>query len=261
MKKYYNYIMILENLLLTETTSGFTTPSGIDSIIVNYFNNLGWYGNLILLAISLLIATIFGGIIGFQRETNGHPAGFRTHILICLGSALIMIISIYGIPGSTSRDPMRLAAAGVTGVTFLGAGSIVKNGVNIKGLTTAASIWVTMAIGMTCGAGYFVIGLIATIFTMLCLISFQNIENKIKKGFINVSIMTYEDEPIMADLLETLKKYNINYSNIKSFVTKYNGKDALKITFTCKTKNEDLINSFINEFKNKNKPLSIKIIK
>ena len=61
--------MVLENILLTETSSGFTTPTGIDSIIVNFFNNLGWYGNLILLVISLLIATIFGGIIGFQRET------------------------------------------------------------------------------------------------------------------------------------------------------------------------------------------------
>ena len=118
--------------ILSAANGAFDTPSGLDSIIINYFNSLGWWGNLILIVLSLVLATAFGGIIGYQREINGHSAGFRTHILISLGSALIMVLSIYGVPGEATRDPMRLAAAGVTGISFLGAGCIIKNGVVVE---------------------------------------------------------------------------------------------------------------------------------
>ena len=248
-------------LILTSSSSAFSTPQSIDSLIVNYFNNLGWWGNLILLACSLLLATILGGLVGYQREVSGHAAGFRTHILISLGSALIMIISIYGIPSETTRDPMRLAAAGVTGMGFLGAGSIIKNGVTVKGLTTAASIWVTMAIGMATGAGYFVLSIITTIITLLCLISFQKFEDWTSEKLTNILIIVEENSNYMSDLINLLNKYNIQYRPFDTTLAVLNDKKVLRIVFTCKQKNSSKINEFIEEFKKTVNPISITVLK
>lgn len=259
MKKYYNLDML--NLLVGDTTSAFNTPEGIDSIIINFFNNLGWWGNLILIGLSLIIATIFGGLIGFQRELSGHAAGFRTHILISLGSALIMVLSIYGIPEVATRDPMRLAAAGVTGIGFLGAGSIIKNGVTVKGLTTAASIWVTMAIGMATGAGYFIISLITTIITLICLVSFQKFETWTSKKITNILIVIEENKNFMTDLINILNKYGIQYRAFDTTSTELDNKKVLRIAFTCRHKNDEKMQQFINEFKEKVNPISIAILK
>ncbi|HBS10167.1 MAG TPA: hypothetical protein DEA28_00265 [Firmicutes bacterium] len=248
-----NYINILSD--------GFNTPEGIDTLIINFFNNLGWWGNLILIMLSLILATIFGGILGYQREVSGHAAGFRTHILISLGSALIMIISIYGIPGNSNRDPMRLAAAGVTGIGFLGAGSIIKNGVSIKGLTTAASIWVTMAIGMAAGSGYFVISLFTVIISILCLVSFQKFETWFSKNNTNILIVIEEDKPLMKELISLLDKYDISYKSFDTSITDLENKKVLRVVFKCTDKKDGSIQAFIEEFKENVKPISISILK
>lgn len=248
-----NYLNILAD--------SFKTPEGIDTLIINYFNGLGWWGNLILIFISLILATIFGGVIGYQREISGHAAGFRTHILISLGSALIMVISIYGVPGTATRDPMRLAAAGVTGIGFLGAGSIIKNGVTVKGLTTAASIWVTMAIGMGTGSGYFVISFITSCIALACLVSFQKVENWSSKNNTNVLIVVDENEPIMKDLLALLDKYDINYKSFDTSIAEMDGSKVLRIAFKCNDKKDGSIQAFIEEFKEIKKPISITILK
>ncbi len=251
---------MLMNSFLTLTENGsFNTPIGLDTLIINFFNNLGWYGNLILILLSLLLATIFGGILGYQREINGHDAGFRTHILISLGSALIMIISLYGVPGEITRDPMRLAAAGVTGMGFLGAGTIIKNGITVKGLTTAATIWVTMAIGMASGAGYFIIALISTLIALICLVSFQKIEKLANRKFEYIEIVVEEDKSFMKDLLNLLRKYEIRYTNLTvlSVDEDNDGKKEVKIVFKCRTTNKVLVNAFIEEFKNIVNPVYI----
>lgn len=109
------------------------------------------------IAFRLFLACIFGGIVGFERERNDSTAGFRTHILVSLGSALVMIISMYGFSDFTSvnKDPARLAAQVVSGIGFLGAGTILRDKTSIKGLTTAASLWVVAAIGLATGAGFY----------------------------------------------------------------------------------------------------------
>ena len=108
------------------------------------------------IALRLLLACVFGGIVGFQRERHDSPAGFRTYILVSLGSALIMVLSMYGFSDFTSTgDPARLAAQVVSGIGFLGAGTILRDGVSVKGLTTAASLWVVSAIGLAAGAGFY----------------------------------------------------------------------------------------------------------
>jgi putative Mg2+ transporter-C (MgtC) family protein len=113
--------------------------------------------------IRLLVASALGGLIGAEREIHGHPAGIRTHMLVALGAAVFTVLSVHGFgqgPGSTV-DPTRIAAQIVTGIGFLGAGAILKDGIVIRGLTTAASLWATAAVGLATGAGEYVIAGVA----------------------------------------------------------------------------------------------------
>jgi putative Mg2+ transporter-C (MgtC) family protein len=112
------------------------------------------------LAVRILVAAGLGLAIGFEREIHGHPAGLRTHMLVALGSALFTVLSIHGFtgePGAGPVDPTRIAAQIVSGIGFLGAGAILKDGIVIRGLTTAASLWATSAVGMAAGAGEYAI--------------------------------------------------------------------------------------------------------
>jgi putative Mg2+ transporter-C (MgtC) family protein len=116
------------------------------------------------LSVRLLVAAVLGLAIGFEREIHGHPAGLRTHMLVALGSALFTVLSIRGFlgePGAAPVDPTRIAAQIVSGIGFLGAGAILKDGIVIRGLTTAASLWATSAVGMAAGAGEYAIGTVA----------------------------------------------------------------------------------------------------
>ncbi|HUS88808.1 MAG TPA: MgtC/SapB family protein [Desulfosporosinus sp.] len=123
------------------------------------------------IALRLFLACVFGGIVGFERERNDSPAGFRTHILVSLGSALVMVLSMYGFNdfNSVNKDPARLAAQVVSGIGFLGAGTILRDKTSIKGLTTAASLWVVAAIGLAAGAGFYFSALFVTTLVFLTL--------------------------------------------------------------------------------------------
>jgi len=117
----------------------------------------------------ILLAAVLGGIIGFQRERANKPAGLRTHVLISMGSALFTVVSILGFTGSV--DPSRVAAGVVTGIGFIGAGVIFRGmrGDKVMGITTAASIWVTAAIGIAAGAGLYIIASSVALVTLLVL--------------------------------------------------------------------------------------------
>lgn len=132
----------------------------------------------------LLLGTLLGGIIGFERQTHGRPAGFRTQLLVCVACVLIMMISeSYYSQGQNSMyariDPTRLAAGAMTGVGFLGAGVILKTGVSIQGLTTAACIWIVSAIGLAIGAGQYVAGIAGFVITFFSLWVLRLFESRI----------------------------------------------------------------------------------
>jgi putative Mg2+ transporter-C (MgtC) family protein len=118
----------------------------------------------------LLLAAFLGAAIGFQREKVHKPAGLRTHILICLGSALFTVVSVLGFSGTV--DPSRVAAGVVTGIGFIGAGVIFRGtrGDKVVGITTAASIWVTAAIGIAAGVGLYAIAVAVAVITVLVLL-------------------------------------------------------------------------------------------
>lgn len=119
------------------------------------------------MVLRLLLATFLGAIIGFQREMSGKEAGLRTTMLICLGSALFTVLSIYAFPGA---DPSHIAASIATGIGFIGAGVILhRSGGEVVGLTSAASIWAAAAIGMAAGAGMYYIAPSATVLVMVIL--------------------------------------------------------------------------------------------
>ncbi|QAY66823.1 MgtC/SapB family protein [Paenibacillus protaetiae] len=131
----------------------------------------------------LLLAVVLGGLIGFEREQSNHAAGLRTNILVCLGSCLLMLLSMYGFSEFVNEtnvrvDPARLASAVVTGVGFLGAGTILFTGKSITGLTTAASLWVVAAIGLSTGAGFYFASISVTLIMLLVLYTFNKLERK-----------------------------------------------------------------------------------
>jgi putative Mg2+ transporter-C (MgtC) family protein len=128
------------------------------------------------LAWRLIAAAVLGAAIGIERERHEHPAGIRTHMLVSIGSAAFTVLSIYSFgPGS---DPGRVAAQIVTGIGFLGAGSILKGGGTIHGLTTAASLWVVAAVGMAAGAGAWGVAIVTTIIVLISLWPLQAIERR-----------------------------------------------------------------------------------
>lgn len=130
----------------------------------------------------ILLAIILGAIIGFEREKYGRPAGLRTHMIVCVASTLAMLVSIYGFGNSSNSDPARLAAQVISGIGFIGAGTIIRGDKDITGITTAATIWICAIIGLACGAGYYFGATITTILVLVILSCFTKIECKLSKG-------------------------------------------------------------------------------
>lgn len=155
----------------------------------------------------LSIACALGAAIGFEREIRDREAGIRTHLLVSLGSALFTIVSAYGFHAFLASgdnivrtDPTRIAAQIVTGIGFLGAGAIIREGLSIRGLTTAATLWVVAAIGMACGAGYYWPAAAATVLTILALwplriLAYRLIE-QIKPEENRLTVELKEGEPL-----------------------------------------------------------------
>jgi putative Mg2+ transporter-C (MgtC) family protein len=136
------------------------------------------------IVVHLSVATLAGALIGYERSYQGRPAGFRTHTLVCIASALLMVLTVYqGMWFNVSSDivridPTRMAQGIMTGIGFLGAGVIVKEGASVRGLTTAASIWITAAIGILAGVGFYFPVVVATLLTLGALSMFRWIENR-----------------------------------------------------------------------------------
>ncbi len=190
------------------------------------------------LVLRLLLGALFGGLIGYERQVHGRPAGFRTHMLVCIASVLIMEVSGYfhflaaQDPSYIRIDPGRIAAGAITGVGFLGAGVIVKSGVTVFGLTTAACLWMVSAIGLALGAGLYRASTAAfglTLFALLVLRYVEKMTARTVFKFLNVSGGEDLDEENIEALL---KERKASVSNVDYEKDSESGEVLLRYTIT-----------------------------
>jgi len=151
-------------------------------------------------------ALAIGAMIGFERTFHGRPAGFRTHALVCIASAVLMIVTVYQNQWMTEvaheairTDPTRMAQGIMTGIGFLGAGVIFKEGLTVRGLTTAASIWVTAAIGILIGIGFWFAALVGAAATLIVLAVFRFIEARLPSEFYAHHMLRFQRDRVMAE--------------------------------------------------------------
>lgn len=182
------------------------------------------------MATRLFLAGILGGFIGYERESHHKAAGLRTHILVSIGSCLIMILSIKiysSVQGLTNADPARLAAQVVSGIGFLGAGSIMKEGLTVKGLTTAASLWVVSGVGLAVGSGYYMGAFMTTSFVFLTLTIIARIEKKDHHTLVTLTITTIDSPGQIGKIASVLGVHCIQIRNVQIFEQQ----DSVKIIF------------------------------
>lgn len=193
---------------------------------------------------NVLVAIVCGSVIGIEREIKNKAAGFRTVVLICLGSAVFTMVSGFG---STSDD--RIAANIITGIGFIGAGVIFKNKVSVQGLTTAAVIWISAGIGMVSGSGYYPFAFTLTVCTLIILTVFSRIEGFLAYHYWTATlVVTFEDTAIenVVELQQVARGYGIRTK--RKTIGKSNGKLTLVMEVSGKRQkiadfNDALVNS------------------
>ena len=199
-------------------------------------------GNLLLCVIAMLLSVILCGAIGIERELRGRSAGLRTHLLVGVGSCMIMIISIYGFPKIVhdgnlyNRDVARLAAQVIAGVGFLGAGAIIHRNSGTKGLTTAATIWIVMAIGLACGSMNFILATGGTILILVFLIVFKKVETRLNKKSPLVVVNAKRNYPVASCVSEIAKNTSCYISDLQIEVTE---DETVEITFLVSSPKKD----------------------
>lgn len=194
----------------------------------------------------LIVALGAGASIGLERTVHGRPAGFRTHALVCLASSVLMLVTVYqvelmqGLPADTLRiDPTRMAQGIMTGIGFLGAGVVMKEGLSIRGLTTAASIWITAAIGILIGIEFYFPAFVATLFTLLVLSLFRWIEGALPSLHYGQISIRFGHNSIMPQrvLTELIEQHGVTCAN-PSYASR-DGGQYFEYVMTIRTRNRD----------------------
>ncbi|MCG2712145.1 MAG: MgtC/SapB family protein [Candidatus Omnitrophica bacterium] len=200
--------------------------------------------DIYMIASRLALAVVLSGLIGYEREVHGRAAGLRTTILVGVGSCLIMIISMYlhaVYAGSADVDPTRIAAQVVSGIGFLGAGTIIRYGASVRGLTTAAGLWAVAGIGLAVGCGFYSAALMATGIIFLVLVVLSRFERNIRKQFdktLTVEICGGIDK--FCQVTKTISDFQAEIKDIE--VQPAPGKDVFKIILNLKLYNQKLSN-------------------
>jgi putative Mg2+ transporter-C (MgtC) family protein len=172
----------------------------------------------------LFISALLGGFIGWERERRGRPAGLRTHILVCVGVTLIMLVSehifvqyqVYKQDSILRIDPARIASQVVTGIGFLGAGTIMRFRATVRGLTTAASLWVVAGIGLAIGSGFIIPAIFTAFIAIMTLILLPKIEGEIKKDkYITMKMLIAGQEHLLDNIRSVLERYSLKLQTYK----------------------------------------------
>ena len=216
--------------------------------------------HFLLILVRVLIALFLSGLIGFEREIKNHSAGFRTHILVGVGSCLMMVLSLYGFEAFIEKyenvrfDPARIPSYVISGIGFLGAGTIMVYGGTIRGLTTAASIWAVAGLGLVVGAGMYAVAVFTTLIILLSLVFLNNFEKLFTKGkssmvveivsypnlAINRVVSVFEESNLKVRKVEVLKVEN----DLRSIFIKLEPNEELnRITLFESLSNIDAVKS------------------
>ena len=166
----------------------------------------------LVIALKLVLAILCGGAIGFERELSRKAAGLRTNVLICMGSALLMIVSRHIGGGAPYTDPARLVAQVITGIGFLGAGVILQARGSVTGLTTAATIFVVAAVGIAIGDGMFGVAILSTSLIIIVLVALRRVERFVirRQRMFHYSLKTREPAQFLENLLDLLERENLH---------------------------------------------------
>lgn len=197
----------------------------------------------LVIIVRIIGAIVIGALIGMERTFHGRPAGFRTHALVCLASTLLMIVTVYQnqwmtvMPIDAIRtDPTRMAQGIMTGIGFLGAGVIFKEGLTVRGLTTAASIWLTSAIGILVGIGFWFAAILGTAGALTILSLFRLIESRLPSEFYAHHILAFARDRVMPEdkLREMLASHGFSIANLASRLT--DGGDQFEYRMVLKSR-------------------------
>lgn len=218
--------------------------------------------DVFLIATRLILAAILGAVIGIEREIKNRAAGFRTHIIVSVGACLIMLIGIDGIgkfSSDTARDTARIAGQVISGIGFLGAGTILQKKNAVTGLTTAATLWLSAAIGLAVGIGYYEGAIIATVICLVTLISLNKIRDLINKKTIKSYSMIFNTYNFNQDnFYEFTSKEGVEVRKLDIIDEEMDDKSMIEVTFSF-DKNYD-IDEFFKKLKSEYNLQSVKSV-
>lgn len=180
--------------------------------------------------IKLLLAALLGALIGFERDLHGRSAGLRTHLLVAMGACLFMLIS----QNVSGGDPSRIAAQIVSGIGFLGAGAIMKEGINVRGLTTASCLWIAAAVGMAVGIGQFSLALTTTVIALIAVSMLNNVDRFFKRESYRVLSITTLGDTDTKELLELIESKDIHLQQVDYDHDMENDKTILRVAVKIK---------------------------
>ncbi|MDP4132662.1 MAG: MgtC/SapB family protein [Bacillota bacterium] len=190
--------------------------------------------DILIAAMKLVLAVVLSGLIGLEREHKHRPAGFKTHILVCVGATLTMMISLYMREKGIETDGSRLGAQVISGIGFLGAGTIIREGANVRGLTTAATLWAVACIGLAVGIGYYIGAIFASLIIFAVLKILGIIGSKLNEQSANLIIhITAKNSPeIIGQICRVLGKFKATVKNMEFISDEETEEDKVMLCFT-----------------------------
>ncbi len=230
--------------------------------------------NVYTVMIRIALAVLIGGLIGYEREVRNRPAGFRTHILVCLGATVVTMVQVNlvestiaylmenpKLANSIKVDSGRIVAQVVSGIGFLGAGTIIVHKGTVKGLTTASTVWVVACIGIAAGYGYYTIAIVAGLTTFLINMLLKSIERRIAESRYNINVLVKykigENNENIEDIVGYIKSKRIRIGDIK-FINSEEGSTQV-VSFSLFSMKMITWNKLLDELRNKDYVLKIDV--
>lgn len=224
----------------------------MDSAILGILD-IGEYGLVLYSLIVAIFAILLGGLLGFEREINGHAAGLRTHILITMAGTLVGII---GVTMNENRTFLLLGI--VIALGFVSAGSIVQTGKDVRGITTSSTLLLTGVLGFFIGVGYILEAMVLTLIALGVLVMLHQVESKTSKKNPTITILLDSNVKLGDEIIKVAETFGLKIKNISSKISKYHDQDVLKVVVTFFKAPKDTIIAFKDELQTAIDPLDIK---